>query len=519
MHQALHEQEQLIGYVPGAETKPSEPIAVPRREAPADAMAPRFEELLRPSSTPLVDLRFLFEHGAADDPDGQEGLAELTARMVSDAGSEALTYAQVQRALYPLAAGFGAQVDKEMTVFSGTVHRDNLDRYYDIVASQLLDPAFRESDFERVKDQLINDIRVGLRANNDEELGKEVLYEMIYGPAHPYGHLTLGHAEAIAALTIDDVRSFYETHYRQPALTVGVAGDAPEPFLARMRADLASELPDELGSMQQQAVSSPKLAGTHVTLVNKETRAAAISFGFPIEVRRGHEDFVALYLARSYFGEHRSSNSHLFQRIREVRGMNYGDYAYIEYFPRGMYQFHPDPNLGRRHQIFQVWIRPVPPEQAHFALRLGLYELDRLIEEGISEEDFEATRNYLMKFTNVLTASQDRALGYDLDSSYYGTPEFVAYIREGLATLTRDDVNHAIRTHLDSEGMAVVVITPEAQSLADQLAADAASPMTYTVDQTVEVLAEDAVVESYPIKPDHVRVIEAADVFERHLFD
>ena len=60
--------------------------------------------------------------------------------------------------------------------------------------------------------------------------------------------------------------------------------------------------------------------------------------------------FVALWLARAWLGEHRASNGRLYNRIREVRGMNYGDYAYIEAFPRGMYQFFPDPNLGRRAQ-------------------------------------------------------------------------------------------------------------------------------------------------------------------------
>ena len=39
--------------------------------------------------------------------------------------------------------------------------------------------------------------------------------------------------------------------------------------------------------------------------------------------------------------------SHLYQRIRELRGMNYGDYAYIEAFPGGMYQFFPDPERRR----------------------------------------------------------------------------------------------------------------------------------------------------------------------------
>ncbi len=39
--------------------------------------------------------------------------------------------------------------------------------------------------------------------------------------------------------------------------------------------------------------------------------------------------------------------------------MNYGDYAYIEAFPRGMFQFFPDPNMARRAQLFEVWLRPL----------------------------------------------------------------------------------------------------------------------------------------------------------------
>ena len=56
--------------------------------------------------------------------------------------------------------------------------------------------------------------------------------------------------------------------------------------------------------------------------------------------------------------------------------MNYGDYAYIEAFPRGMFQFFPDPNIARQRQIFEIWIRPVVPVNAHMALRIALHELD-----------------------------------------------------------------------------------------------------------------------------------------------
>ena len=128
-----------------------------------------------PSATsPLVDVSFLFGTGAAFDPPGKKGLAVLTAAMLTDAGSEKRTITEISDALYPLAAGFSAQVDKEMARLSGTVHKDNLDRWYKLVTEQLLTPGWRESDFERIRTQTINAIKSNLIGNNDEELGKEV---------------------------------------------------------------------------------------------------------------------------------------------------------------------------------------------------------------------------------------------------------------------------------------------------------------------------------------------------------
>lgn len=71
----------------------------------------------------------------------------------------------------------------------------------------------------------------------------------------------------------------------------------------------------------------------------------------------------------------------------------------------GPVQFFPDPNLARQKQIFEVWIRPVVPENAHEALRIALFEVDKLVKNGLSKEEFEATRDYLMKTVFVITAT------------------------------------------------------------------------------------------------------------------
>src|SRR5215467_5814634 len=171
--------------------------------------------------------------------------------------------------------------------------------------------------------------------------------------------------------------------------------------------------------------------------------------------------------------------------------MNYGDYAYIEAFPRGMFQFFPDPNVPRRAQIFEVWIRPVVPVNAHMALRIAVFELDKLIREGMSKEDFEATRGYLMKNVFVMTATQNQQLGYALDSKWYGIDEFTAYMRARLQKLTLEEVNAAIRKHLSGKNLSVVIVTKDAEGLKQQLVSDEFSPIQYDAQKPAELLQED----------------------------
>jgi zinc protease len=465
-------------------------------------------------ASPLVDVALVFRAGAAFDPPGKKGLAQLTAMMLSDGGSMDRGIDQIKDALYPMAAGLGAQVDKEMVRLAGTVHRDNLDAWYALVKEQVLTPGWREEDFSRLKTQLVNAILTDLVANNDEELGKEALYQFIHGPDHPYGTLTLGLAEDVQALTLDDVRAFYAEHYAASNLTVGLAGGYPAGFVDRMRRDLARLPAGE--SVQVQLAPSNQLVGHHALILEKETMAHAVSFGFPIDLKRGDPDWVPLWLATQWLGQHRSQNARLFDRIREQRGMNYGNYAYIEYFPRGMYLTQPDPNLFRQQQIFQVWLRPLTGNnEAHFATRVAMFELDRLIENGLTAEQFEAMRQFLDKWVAQLVSAQPALLGYAIDSEWYGITDFPAYVRGELANLTVDDVNRVIRKHLSTDGLKFVFITPDAADLRRRLLGNEPSPMSYNSPKPDALLEEDAIIEVLPLgfTPETVEVRAADSVF------
>jgi zinc protease len=476
------------------------------------AIAPAMDVVAMPGQSPLIQFRLVFRAGSANDPKGREGAAAFTAAMLSDSGTKDRTYKQILEAMYPMAARFEAQVDKEMIVFTGATHVDNLDEYYGIVRDLLLNPGWREDDLKRVRDNQKNALRLSLRENNDEELGKEVLYSLLY-QGHPYQHHSLGTVTAIEAMSLADLQAFYKAHLTQANLTIGVAGKYPPGFVERMKKDFA-----KLPKGKPSTVKLPPLASieqTRVTIVEKKTRAVAYSLGFPIDVTRAHPDFAALLVANTWFGPHRSSGGNLYQRMREIRGLNYGDYSYIEYFPRGMFQFQPDPNLFRRSQIFQIWIRPVEPPTAHFALRLALFELDRLIEKGLTESDFEATRDFLALNVNLLMKTKSDELGYAIDSKAYGIPEYTAYIRAALKKLTHEDVQKAIRRHLRKDRLRIVAISDNAGDLRQQLLSDAPSPMKYNSPKPGDILEEDKLVSTkkLALKPEQVEIVPVEKVF------
>jgi zinc protease len=470
--------------------------------------------LLPVSEDPTVCFRILFNVGSQNDPPGKEGLAALTATLVAKGSTQKHSYEDVLALLYPMAGDITEQVDKEMTVFIGRTHRDNLEAYYTLFKESLLEPAFTEEDFKRVKNDRLNYVRTTLRYSQDEEMGKETLYEFIFDGT-PYEHIEEGYVKSLTAITLDDVSKFYRTHYTRDNLVIGLGGGFDDDFATRVREDFAVLKPG--ASSRVPPPVPPAIAGLDIEIIEKNVQSTAISFGFPIDVKRGDRDFYALAVATSWLGEHRNSFSHLYQVIREARGLNYGDYAYIEHFPYGYAADFPPPNVARRQQIFQVWIRPVPNETRVFALRAALRELRRLVENGMSEADFELTRKFLKGYILHYAPTTTAKLGYALDDRFYGIGEghWVRFAKM-LDELTCEDVNAALKKHLSFENIKVIFVTPDAGGLKSALVNNDPSPITYASQKPAEVFEEDKEISVYPlsVKPGNVTIVKIDDVFE-----
>ncbi|MGA7162245.1 MAG: pitrilysin family protein [Bacteroidota bacterium] len=476
--------------------------------------APRITEVYVPNS-PLVSFRVVVRSGSINDPAGKEGLNALTATMIGQGGSRSLSYQQIVDKLYPWAARIRVQADKEETTIIGEVHRDHLQEFFGIFWELIASPRFDSDDFARNKDEQINYLKNTLRGNDDENLGKEGLNLLMY-TNHPYRTAVEGTVQGLNSITLDDVRAFHHAMYSQSRIIFGIAGGYPKAFIEQVKKGLA-DLP--LGSFTEVALPNPvPPVGVEGMIIQKENRATAISFGYPIDVTRADKDYYALLVANSYLGEHRTFNGVLMNHLRGDRGLNYGDYSYIENFIQDGGSTFPDPNIPRREQFFSVWIRPVEPKNAQFAIRAAMHEVQLLVDNGLTKEDFETTRNFLINYSKLWVQTQSRRLGYVMDSQFYGIPYYVDYVAQQLSALTVDEVNAAIKKHLQAKNYYLSIVAKDAGPLKEALLSNAPSPIQYNNPNVpAEILEQDKVIQSLTvnINKEKFRIVPSSELFEK----
>ncbi len=512
------------GLAPVASSSSSAPVSsLPLGPNPSGAL--RVVED-RVATDPIVNLRVAFLAGSSADPPGKEGLTALTARLMAEATAD-VDAAGLADALFPMAAELSVQVDKDATVFVGRVHKDHEAAFLKILGDVLTRPRLDAADFARLRDEQRAFLTSTLRTGNDEALQREALELMIYDgdrligrPAearHPYGWTVGGTVAGLSAITLDDVRAWRDAVFTVDRAIVGVGGGASDALVGQLKA-VVSTLPTH-GVDIDEATPPSSPSSSRLLVVEKPSAGTAISVGFAVPtLSRAHPDWPAMKLAETYFGEHRNLIGHLFHSMREVRGLNYGDYAYVEHFveqPGGTFE---RLNIPRRTQYFSMWIRPVQHQTRLFALRMTGFELARFVDQGIPDDAaFERVRGFVAGYWKSKSQEPMRRLGYAMDSAIAGQGTDPTSMLRRIEGLSRADVNAAIRRHLRADRLWWTVVTEDAAPLVEALRQKTPATMTYTGAVPPAVLEEDKAIGAFDpgFGADDIVVVPPSALFER----
>jgi len=430
------------------------------------------------SKAPLVTIRVMITHGSASDPAGKEGLASLTADAVTDggfrSGSAIVTKEQLAEKTNPWGSGARPSVftTPRATTFFFTAPREVLGEYVrDVLRPMLNEPVFAAAEIDRLKNEAASQI-TSLRSEDLELLGLTAIDHYV-NAGTGYAHPVSGKEKSIPGLTRDDVLRFYRELYRPENAIIGISStdttvvDLVRNAVREINRDATTPSPD---------VAMPKpeaIAGRHaIVLEEPNAPAASAHLGFPIDVNRNHPDFWPLYVANVYLGTHRDGFGQLYQKIREERGYNYGDYSYIEHWSGRSFSLFQLFNQPREQQYFSLWIRPVKHEHAAHLLKAVTYELDQMIRNGLTPEQVEGSKKKARVLYLNLAETVPRLVGARVDDAFYGTSGgFLDAYLEQIDRVTPEQVNAAIRRHLSTANVKYVVVTstPHVQTTAAQL--------------------------------------------------
>lgn len=462
--------------------------------------------------SPTVALRVIIEVGSVDDPAGREGLCALTMRAAADGGTSDISREEAIERLYPMAASVDVSIDRETTVFSGRCRREDLREYFPIFWDRIFRPRFDPADVERLRESMLANLRNDLRGSDDERLGKEALQAFLFEGTR-WEHPDAGTESGLEAIVPEALAEFHRRSVTRDRVIIGIAGGYDPEFAGRVREAYAS-IPDFGAPRVERILAPAPIRGVELLLVDKPAQATAISIGFPHDVRRGDPDYWPLFLATTALGEHRTFLGRLQREMRSTRGLNYGNYAYLEHFEQDGWFRYARLNHWRTVPYFSIWIRPVQPANSLFALRMAIWELRDLIGRGLTQREFETTRDHLRNVSLLWKQTLSRRLAIAMEDSHLGRGDMIEELTSALDKMTLASVNDALARRLSGADLKAVLVCANADSIRDLVRTGAVTPIVYSGGDAPEsVKQKDAGIASMPLSETRIDVIQAREIF------
>jgi len=276
--------------------------------------------LARRDAVPVVSFRLILDAGYAADQFGRPGTASLALNML-DEGTKTRTSLQINEELQRLGATLGAGSDLDSSQVAMTALKANLDASLALYADVILNPSFPEADFERLRAQTL----AGIEQEKAQPiaLALRIFPKLLYGEGHAYGNPLTGSGtpEAVAAMTLEDLRKFHTTWFKPNNATlvvVGAAGmDELQPKLEKLFSGWQPGETPEKNIAEVAAKDAPE-----VYLLDKPGAPTSVILGGFITLPKANPDEIAIQMMNAILGGQFTSRINM--NLREDKHWSYG---------------------------------------------------------------------------------------------------------------------------------------------------------------------------------------------------
>jgi zinc protease len=392
---------------------------------------------------PMVTVMIEFDAGTRRDPKGKEGLADLTARCLSE-GTKELTAPEFDQKVDFMGSTVGVSAGRDYSTAGMTTLKKYQGETLGLLAGILTEPGLRDDDIERKRAEQVAEIKAAEEQPGytaDVEFAKD-----LFGDS-PYGHPGAGYSDSVAKLTNDDVRGFYHDYYKLGSAIIAVAGDVKAD---EVKASLEKELAGLAGSVTPQAEPPPITVppGLHVKLIDRNVMQANIMMGSG-GVERSNPDFYRLKVMNYILGGGGFS-SRLVKVVRSGHGLAY---SIDSGFQPGKFQGAFTISLQTKNQ------------SSNEAIDLILQQMREIQEKPVSDAELDSAKKFLIGSFPLGIERQSAIASFMVQVEFYGLGlDYADQYPKLIGSVTKDDVLAVAKKYLHPDSMIVVAVANQADA-------------------------------------------------------
>jgi len=388
---------------------------------------------------PVFQAELVVKAGARHDPEGKEGLANLTASLL-DKGTKNRTASQIADEIDFTGGDLDISCGYITVPLSVHVLVEHANLAMELLSEMAMLPAFKEDEVERERTRILSGIM--RRKENPHVVVSDAFRDMVY-QGSPLEGAVVGDAKGVSGIKRNEVVEYHKAHF------------LPGNSVLVMVADLAAEdmirLAEEyLGSWQMRSVGVAEMSplqpteGKSVRLVDMDVNQSYIAFGH-LGLKRKDPDYNAVRVMNYILGGG-GFVSRILKSIRVRQGLAYSAYSYFAPGPAysGYFRAGLQTKIGSTSQ----------------ALNSLLEEINRIRNEQVTDRELEDAKSF---FEGSLprrqeTYGQIANLFVDQEINGLKSDYWVEDLKE-IKSLTKEDIQRVARKHLDPDNFIIAVAT------------------------------------------------------------
>ncbi|HSQ22795.1 MAG TPA: pitrilysin family protein [Pyrinomonadaceae bacterium] len=402
--------------------------------------------LIEDKRLPLINFRLAFRSGDANDPAELPGLSDMMSHLLTE-GTTTRTSRQIAEEIERLGATLSVGSSSDFTTIAASGLSVYANEILELVADVTLHATFPQNEVDLARENT-QQMLIQQRAQ-PTFLASERMAQVMFG-AHPYSRISPT-SEMLDALTRDHLLSFRDAAFLPNNAVMIAVGDFENNSIVAGIEQLFSEW--KPADVSTPAFASPPDRNSRVAYVIDRPGSAQSNIVIANHgITRTNPDYFPLLLMHTILGANASSR--LFMNLREEKGYTYGAYSNLD--------------ARRLAGTFRATAE-VRTAVTGASLREFFYELNRIRDEAVSNQEIANAKSYLTGVFPIRIETQDGLIDQLVSIKMFDLPDdFLKTYRDQVNAVTTEDIQRVAQTYVQPD-RATLVVVGDAAEITEQI--------------------------------------------------